>query len=34
MVQDEVHLKLLKQARDYAAEYNRLMLDTCLPGPD
>jgi hypothetical protein len=29
-VQGEVHLKLLRQARDYAAAYNRLMLENCL----
>ncbi len=34
MVQGEVHLKLLQQARDYAAEYNRLMLDACQGRPD
>jgi hypothetical protein len=31
MVQGEVHLKLLQQARDYAAAYNRLMVEDCLP---
>jgi hypothetical protein len=34
MVRGKVHLKLLQQARDYAAEYNRLMLDTCLKRSD
>jgi hypothetical protein len=34
MVQGGTHLKLLQQAQDYAAEYNHLMLDTCLNRAD
>jgi hypothetical protein len=34
MVQGDAHLKLLQQARDYAAAYNRRMLDSCLYSPD
>ena len=34
MVLGEVHLKLLQQARDYAADYNRLMLEACLGRSD
>ena len=34
MVQGDLHLKLLRQAQDYAATYNRLMLDACLQRPD
>jgi len=34
MVRGETHLKLLQQAADYAAEYNRSMLDACLNQAD
>jgi hypothetical protein len=34
MVQGETHLRLLQQARDYAAKYNRLILATCLNRAD
>jgi len=29
-VMGQTHLKLLQAARDYASQYNRIMLDTCL----
>jgi hypothetical protein len=34
MVRGDNHLKLLQQARDYAAAYNRLMLEACLTHAD
>lgn len=34
MVQGSLHLKLLQQARDYAADYNQRMLAKCLGSAD